>query len=70
MFKRVTIWFLSIAALAPASLGASAILAGDDDDRPARPNIVLIVTDDQRWDTLSQMPGVDRLLADRGLTFS
>ena len=69
MFKRVTIWFLAIAALAPASLGASAILAGANDDRSSRPHIVLIVTDDQRWDTLSQMPGVQRLLADRGLTF-
>lgn len=69
MFKRVTIWFLSIAALAPASIGASAILAGGLDGGPGRPDIVLIVTDDQRWDTLSQMPGVQRLLADRGLTF-
>lgn len=70
MVKRVTIWFLAIAALAPASLGASSILAGAGNDPSARPNIVLIVTDDQRWDTLSQMPGVKRLLADRGLTFS
>jgi N-acetylglucosamine-6-sulfatase len=70
MVKRVTIWFLSIAALAPASLGASALLAGANDDRPSRPDIVLIVTDDQRWDTVSQMPGVQRLLADRGLTFA
>jgi arylsulfatase A-like enzyme len=69
MFKRVTIWLLSIAALAPASIGASAILAGGLDGRPGRPDIVLIVTDDQRWDTLSQMPGVQRLLADQGLTF-
>src|SRR5688572_2635243 len=70
MVKRVTIWFLSIAALAPASLGASALLAGANDDRPSRPDIVLIVTDDQRWDTVSQMPGVQKLLADRGLTFA
>ena len=70
MGKRITIWFLSIAALAPANLGANAILAGAGDDRSARPDIVLIVTDDQRWDTLSQMPGVQRLLADRGLTFA
>ncbi|MEX1263083.1 MAG: sulfatase [Actinomycetota bacterium] len=69
MGKRVTIWFLSIAALAPASFGAHAILADAGPGRRARPDIVLIVTDDQRWDTLSQMPGVQRLLADRGLTF-
>ncbi|CAN5185625.1 hypothetical protein BH20ACT24_BH20ACT24_09560 [soil metagenome] len=35
----------------------------------ARPNIVLIVTDDQRWDTLSVMPNVRRLLGGRGVTF-
>lgn len=34
-----------------------------------RPNVVLIVTDDQRWDTLSGMPNVRRLLGGRGVTF-
>jgi len=40
--------------------------AGSDD----RPNLVLIVTDDQRWDTLFAMPNVRHLLADHGVTFS
>ena len=35
-----------------------------------RPNIVLILTDDQRWDTLWAMPTVTSQLADRGITFS
>jgi arylsulfatase A-like enzyme len=35
-----------------------------------RPNIVLIVTDDQRWDTLWAMPTVRRQLADKGVTFT
>jgi N-acetylglucosamine-6-sulfatase len=34
------------------------------------PNIVLILTDDQRWDTLWAMPNVRRLLARHGTTFS
>src|SRR5215211_3825377 len=34
------------------------------------PNIVLILTDDQRWDTLWTMPIVQRELAGRGVTFS
>lgn len=34
-----------------------------------RPNIVLVVTDDQRWDTVSAMPIVTRELAGQGLTF-
>ena len=39
---------------------------GDDDERP---NIVLIVADDQRWDSLSAMPAVERLLVEGGVTF-
>jgi N-acetylglucosamine-6-sulfatase len=34
------------------------------------PNIVLILTDDQRWDTLWSMPNVRRLLVDHGVTFT
>lgn len=37
---------------------------------PDRPNIVLLLTDDQRWDTLWQMPNVQSLLAADGVTFS
>ncbi len=36
---------------------------------PVRQSIVLIVTDDQRWDTLWAMPRVQDLLVDRGMTF-
>src|SRR3954447_25082780 len=38
--------------------------------RRRRPNIVLILTDDQRWDTLWSMPVVRRLLVDHGVTFT
>ena len=34
------------------------------------PNIVLILTDDQRFDTLWSMPSVHRLLVDHGVTFA
>jgi N-acetylglucosamine-6-sulfatase len=37
---------------------------------PRHPNIVLILTDDQRWDTLWSMPVVRRLLVDHGVTFT
>jgi arylsulfatase A-like enzyme len=36
----------------------------------AQPNIVLIVTDDQRWDTLRYMPTVRRELIGRGVSFT
>ena len=35
----------------------------------ARPNVVLIVTDDQRWDTLRHMPTVQAELVGKGVTF-
>ncbi len=38
--------------------------------RTKRPNIVLILTDDQRWDTLWSMPNVRRLLVRHGVTFT
>ncbi|HEY3068699.1 MAG TPA: sulfatase-like hydrolase/transferase, partial [Gaiellaceae bacterium] len=36
----------------------------------ARPNIVLVVTDDQRWDTVSAMPRVTEKLVNHGVTFT
>ena len=36
---------------------------------PSPLNVVLILTDDQRWDSLGVMPNVRRLLASRGVTF-
>jgi arylsulfatase A-like enzyme len=35
-----------------------------------KPNVVLILTDDQRFDTLSGMPNVQRLLAGQGTTYT
>jgi N-acetylglucosamine-6-sulfatase len=44
--------------------------AGGREAEPRRPDIVLILTDDQRWDSLWAMPNVRRLLVDHGVTFS
>jgi N-acetylglucosamine-6-sulfatase len=52
--------FTTVTASAQASAGPS----------PLRPNILLIVTDDQRWDTLDAMPIVQRELMARGVTFT
>jgi arylsulfatase A-like enzyme len=61
-------------------LGLAAIqwglLAAETTRRPARaqtprpPNIILIVTDDQRFDSLRAMPTVRRLLVDRGMSLT
>ncbi len=37
---------------------------------PRTPNVLLIVTDDMRFDDLEYMPNVQRLLVDRGTSFS
>ncbi|MGZ4130010.1 MAG: sulfatase family protein [Actinomycetota bacterium] len=55
---------LAIVLLALPSSGG-----GPPAPRSTRPNIVLILTDDQRFDTLGAMPNVRRLLGDHGITF-
>ncbi len=37
---------------------------------PTRPNIVFILTDDQRWDQLELMPNLQRLMQANGITFT
>jgi arylsulfatase A-like enzyme len=49
---------------ATPSIGASAAPAA------AKPNIVLILTDDQRWDELGTMPTVEKEIVGKGVTFA
>jgi N-acetylglucosamine-6-sulfatase len=58
---RTTI--LLCAVLAVALLGTGTAAA------QSQPNVVLVLTDDQRWDTLDVMPTVQSRLVDRGVTF-
>jgi N-acetylglucosamine-6-sulfatase len=58
---RITI--LLCAVLAVALIGSGNARA------QAQPNIVLVLTDDQRWDTLNVMPTVQSQLVARGVTF-
>src|SRR3712207_6432541 len=58
-------WSLRMLALVVALSSALAAPAA----APAAPNVVLILTDDQRWDTLWAMPTVQRELVGRGVTF-
>lgn len=51
-------------------LVGSLITACQPAQSTTKPTIVLIVTDDQRWDTLDAMPTVRRELMARGVTFS
>jgi hypothetical protein len=51
-------------ALAALALAAPAIA------HAAQPNVLVIVTDDQRWDTLPYMPTVQNELQAKGITFT
>jgi arylsulfatase A-like enzyme len=66
----VAIAVLALAIAWPHPRGARAHSAARRAGRPAQPNIVLILTDDERFDTLSRMPNVERLLASHGVTFT
>ena len=55
-----------IAALAIVVSGLSACGRGESE----KPSIVVIVTDDQRWDTLWGMPALRRGLGEKGITFT
>jgi N-acetylglucosamine-6-sulfatase len=71
MLKRgsllVLVAVLSLLAV-PVGGGGGALPATAQVATP--PNIVLILTDDQRWDTLWAMPNVQSLLVDEGASFS
>jgi N-acetylglucosamine-6-sulfatase len=64
---------VAAAALGSPSPAASGIV-GDGSLGPAapgtKPNIVLILTDDQRFDLIEQMPNVQAYVADPGITFT
>jgi arylsulfatase A-like enzyme len=65
---------LVAAIVVPVALGP-VIREGDTDTSsalraPTEPNIVLILTDDQRFDLVEQMPNVQASIADHGITFS
>jgi len=60
---------LSAAVAAVVAAVVTLLLVGGSESRPGGPSFVVIVTDDQRWDTLSALPSVRRLLAAHGVTF-
>src|SRR5512133_4275066 len=55
-----------VAACAGSGLAAPSASAQTSE----RPNIVVVLTDDQRWDTLSAMPTVEQELVAHGVTFT
>jgi N-acetylglucosamine-6-sulfatase len=77
--RRGTFPLLALALVAVALVLGLAFVGGTTAEEPGpeprgaqvvRPNILLIVTDDQRADTLRYMPNVRHLLMRRGITFT
>ncbi|MDQ4108858.1 MAG: sulfatase [Actinomycetota bacterium] len=65
---RVSTLVAGLAMLQWAVFAADATPEAAHAQTAGRPNIVLIVTDDQRYDTLHVMPEVQRLLVRRGMS--
>src|SRR5919106_4630950 len=66
VWRAVTPWLIVI-LLQALFLGTSSPRAAHAQSAP-RPNIVLILTDDQRYDSLARMPNVQNLLIRRGMS--
>lgn len=75
--RRITV--VAVVALGTSALAGTGVAApggpGRPVDRPVvlpdeRPNVVVILTDDQRRESMTYMPAVQRLLVDRGTRFT
>jgi arylsulfatase A-like enzyme len=63
--------FLKIVSVIGGGVASTYFLTGCESQiHRKQPNILLIVTDDQRWDTLDMMPTVQKELVDEGMTFT
>jgi len=49
------------------ALQACSVIPRVNDERP---NFLIIITDDQRFDTMQYMPNTQKLIFDQGVTFS
>ena len=74
MERRRRVYWAGVAALAVALVaacaGAGLPTPAASAQSGARPNIVLVLTDDQRFDTLATMPTVEQALVARGVSFT
>src|ERR1700687_2367066 len=59
----------SLLAIAAGIGGLIAIPRRGTSQTPTPPNIVFILTDDQRWDTMQYMPITQQLVQSAGVTF-
>jgi arylsulfatase A-like enzyme len=68
--KSLVSGLVGVALLASLAPVPSTSGAKSQEGEPSRPNVLVIVTDDQRFDTMRVMPKSRRLLARRGIRFT
>lgn len=61
------LYIIILTALAISALSACRALPRINDTRP---NFLIIITDDQRYDTMQYMPNTQKMIFDQGVTFS
>ena len=66
--KKKTSQFLQFIATVAIILSISGCYSPFQPDK--RPNFLIIISDDQRYDTMSYMPQTQSLIFDQGVTFS
>jgi hypothetical protein len=69
MIRRI-VSICSLAAVVGAMLATTAGPAPAKAPTAAPPNVILVVTDDQRWDTAAEMDRVQSDLVARGVNFT
>src|ERR671923_887731 len=69
MSRRRVLGIAAAIAVIATIVAVSVVLTSAGRPTPTGPSIVVILTDDQRWNTLPQMPNVERLLVRHGIDF-
>lgn len=71
-FKFLRLCNMKLLLTALAAIFAGAFAACDCEEHPSKPNIIVILTDDQdlHLDSMNYMPGVKKYLTDEGTYFN
>jgi arylsulfatase A-like enzyme len=70
MSRRRVLGIAAAIAVIATIVAVSVVLTSAGRPTPTGPSIVVILSDDQRWNTLPQMPNVERLLVRHGVDFA
>jgi N-acetylglucosamine-6-sulfatase len=69
-FVRAVAAIAILSSIGATTFGPATRTASSREALPTAPNVVVILTDDQRWDALSRMPTVKSELLNKGVNFA